>query len=123
MNRTTPITPNRILKNKGYPDADFTIVNNYLNSVASTTEFLYAYATDMLATEEPLVLVFFGDHKPWLGNSGSVYETLGINIDPSTEAGFFNYYATRYLILANDAAKALCGNVFWERANRSPSVS
>ncbi len=100
------------IENKGYPDADFTIVNNYLNSVASTTEFLYAYATDMLATEEPLVLVFFGDHKPWLGNSGSVYETLGINIDPSTEAGFFNYYATRYLILANDAAKALCGNDF-----------
>lgn len=100
------------IENKGYPEADFTIVNNYLNSIAATTEYLYDYAMDMLAMEEPLVLVFFGDHKPWLGNSGAVYETLGINIDLATEEGFFNYYSTRYLILANDAAKKLCGSDF-----------
>ena len=35
----------------------------------------------------------FGDHKPWMGNGGSVYEEMGIDFDTSTLAGFRNYYA------------------------------
>ena len=101
-----------VQRNAGVTDADETILNNYLYTISGTTEHLYTFATDMLATEEPLVLVFFGDHKPWLGNNGSVYGAYGINIDTSTEEGFRNYYGTRYLILANDAAKAVCGNDF-----------
>ncbi len=101
-----------VQKNAGVTDADATIMNNYLDSIAGTTEQLYTFAQEMLATKEPLVLVFFGDHKPWLGNTGSVYTAYGINIDLSTEEGFHNYYTTQYLILANDAAKAVCGNDF-----------
>lgn len=101
-----------VQRNAGVTDADETILNNYLSNIESTTEHLYAFATDMLATKEPLVLVFFGDHKPWLGNNGSVYGAYGINIDTSTEEGFLHYYGTRYLILANDAAKEICGNDF-----------
>ena len=59
-----------------------------------------------------MVIVLFGDHKPWLGDGNSVYETLGINLDFSTEEGFYHYYATRYLIWANDAAKDVLGNNF-----------
>lgn len=73
---------------------------------------LYDFATQMLATDEPVVLVFFGDHKPWMGNGDSVYHELGINIDRSTDEGFRNYYSTRYLILANDAAKRVTGSDF-----------
>lgn len=98
--------------NPGVTPAEETILNNYLNSQKETTEMLYAFAMDMLATEEPLVLVFFGDHKPWMGNNGSVYGAYGINMDTSTADGFENYYGTRYLILANDAAKAVTGNTF-----------
>lgn len=101
-----------VQRNEGATDADETILNNYLYNIKGTTEQLYAFATDMLATEEPLILVFFGDHKPWLGNNGSVYGAYGISIDTSTEEGFRNYYGTRYLILANDAAKKVCGNDF-----------
>ncbi len=93
-------------------EADKNIMNNYLHAQKGTTEYLHAFAMDMLATEEPLVLVFFGDHKPWMGVGGSVYTSYGINIDTSTEEGFMNYYSTRYLILANDAAKKVCGNSF-----------
>lgn len=57
--------------------------------------------------DEPIVLVVFGDHMPWLGNGNSVYEALGVNLDQSTEEGFYNYWSTRYLIWANDAAKAV----------------
>lgn len=100
------------VENKGYSAETETILNNYLNAQRETTELLYKFALDMLDTDEPLVLVFFGDHKPWLGNANSVYHELGINIDTSTEEGFLNYYSTRYLILANDAAKKVCGNDF-----------
>jgi len=98
--------------NPGVSAADETILNNYLNSQKETTDMLYNYVQAMLATEDPLVLVFFGDHKPWMGNNGSVYTAYGINMDVSTEEGFLNYYGTRYLILANDAAKAVTGNDF-----------
>lgn len=98
--------------NPGVSTEDETILNNYLNSQKETTDMLYTFVQEMLATEEPLVLVFFGDHKPWMGNGGSVYSAYGINMDISTEEGFRNYYGTRYLILANDAAKAVTGNDF-----------
>ena len=98
--------------NPGVSASAEAILNNYLNSQKETTDMLYAFVQDMLATEEPLVLVFFGDHKPWMGNNGSVYAEYGINMDVSTEEGFLNYYGTRYLILANDAAKAVTGNEF-----------
>lgn len=100
------------VENGGWSDAAQTILNNYLNAQAETTEMLYDYVMQMLATDEPVVLVFFGDHKPWMGNADSVYHELGINIDRSTDEGFLNYYATRYLILANDAAKRVTGGDF-----------
>ena len=98
------------------------ILNNYLNAQKLTVDYLYTFVNEMLATEEPLVLVFFGDHKPWLGNNGSSYESFGINIDTSTREGFLNYYSTRYLILANDAAKEVTGNPFRGRG-QTMSVS
>lgn len=93
-------------------EGDMNILNNYLNAQKGTTDYLYNYVKEMLATEEPLVIVLFGDHKPWMGNNGSVYEAYGISIDTSTEEGFLNYYSTRYLIIANDAAKEVCQNDF-----------
>ena len=100
------------VENGGWSEASQTILNNYLNAQAETTAMLYDFATQMLATDEPVVLVFFGDHKPWMGNGDSVYHELGINIDRSTDEGFRNYYSTRYLILANDAAKRVTGSDF-----------
>ena len=100
------------VENGGWSDAAQTILNNYLNAQAETTAMLYDFAEKMLATEEPLVLVFFGDHKPWMGNADSVYHELELNIDRASDEGFLNYYSTRYLILANDAAKRVTGNSF-----------
>ena len=48
--------------------------------------------------DEPCVVVAFGDHKPWLGEENSVYEMLGIDLDVSDLEGFYDYYATPYII-------------------------
>ena len=44
-----------------------------------------------------------------LGNSNLTYKELGVDLDASTMSGIMNYYSTRYLIWANDAAKELTG--------------
>ena len=59
-----------------------------------------------------MVVVLYGDHNPWLGDSASVYAELGIDLDVHTETGFLQYYSTRYVIWANEAAKAQLGNDF-----------
>ena len=100
------------VKSDHVSEADKNILNNYLHAQKQTTELLYTFVTEMLATEDPLVIVLFGDHKPWMGDFGHVYGSYGISIDTSTPEGFANYYSTRYLIIANDAAKELCQNDF-----------
>ena len=100
------------LENPGVSLSDERMLNNYLNSIKGTTNHLYTFANDMLATSEPLVLVFFGDHMPSMDTGGRVLSAYGVNLDTATKEGFENYYGTQYLILANDAAKEVSGNPF-----------
>ena len=88
------------------------IVDNYLGSVMDTAEQLQWLLDRFRGEERPVVLVVFGDHKPWLGYGNSAYQELGVNLDLSTDQGFYNYYATRYFIWANDAAKEALGGGF-----------
>ena len=101
-------------------EESYYIMNNYLGSLASTQLYLKELVDDLRDRDEPVVLVLYGDHKPWLGDSNSVYNELGINIDLSQDEGFFNYYTTRYLIWANDAARDLVGDRF---SGQGPAVS
>ena len=88
------------------------IINNYLGSIKDTSWRLKMFVDKIKAEEEPVVLVLFGDHKPWLGDGNSVYNELGINLNVATAEGFLNYYSTEYVIVANDAAKELFANKF-----------
>lgn len=92
-----------------YSAATANIVDNYLGSVMDTAEQLQWLFDRFRQEERPVVLVVFGDHKPWLGYSNSAYQELGVNLELSGEEGFYNYYATRYMIWANDAAKEALG--------------
>lgn len=88
------------------------ILNNYFGSIANTNKNLAAFFDHYRASDDPVVIVLFGDHNPWLGDGNSVYEELGLDIDTSQTQGFLNYYGTRYLIWANDAAKQALGQSF-----------
>lgn len=93
-------------------DKSYNILNNYLEGVYNTTQHISDLIDYFRGRSEPVVVVLFGDHKPWLGDDSSVYKELGINIDQSTEEGFYNFYATPYIIWANDAAKSALDNDF-----------
>lgn len=103
-----------------YSTATTNIVDNYLGSVSDTAEQLQWLLDRFRAEERPVVVVVFGDHKPWFGDGNSAYQELGVNLDTGTEEGFYNYYSTRYLLWANDAAKAVLGNDF---VGEGPDVS
>ena len=86
------------------------IVDNYLGSVMDTANQLQRLFNRFRQESRPVVLLVFGDHKPWLGYGNSAYQELGVNLDLATEEGFYNYYSTRYLIWANDAAREIIGH-------------
>ena len=90
-------------------DETYNMLNNYLAGVADTTRRLADLADYFRACDEPVVLVFFGDHMPWMGNGNSGYADMGLDLDLGSQEGFLNYYSTRYYIWANDAARAVTG--------------
>ena len=98
------------LWNGDVSDYSYYVINNYLGSVKDTIDRLVRFKTQLEELDEPVVLVVFGDHKPWLGDNSASYKELGINLDQSTTEGFMNYYSTRYLIWANSAAKEIIGD-------------
>lgn len=104
----------------GYTSAERNILNNYFGSVYNTNENLTAFFDYFRGHSDPVVIVIFGDHNPWLGDGNSVYDAIGLNLDFSTEEGFYNYYSTRYLIWANDAAKEVLGRDF---TGEGPTIS
>ncbi len=89
----------------GWSEESCNILNNYLNGIADTISELVRFTDELESLDRPIVLVFFGDHKPWLGNDSSVYRELEVDLGTETIEGFTNYYATPYLIWANRAAK------------------
>jgi hypothetical protein len=76
---------------------------------------------------EPMVVVLYGDHKPWLSEETGMsfgdedfYRELKLHFDLDTEEGLLAYISTPYLIWANDAAKELCGCDF---SGTAPTIS
>ena len=108
------------IANYDLDDASRYILSNYLGSVQNTQEHLKVMVDTFREVDEPIVLVLFGDHKPWLGNGGSVYSGLGIDLSQGSKDSFYDYWSTSYLIWANDAAKAALGT---ELVGRGPDIS
>ena len=102
------------------PDSDWFIVNNYLWGLQDTARRMQEMVDRFRSIDEPVILVFYGDHKPWLGEQSITYDALGIDIRSSSDESFRNYYATEYLFWANDAAKAILGT---DLVGQGPEIS
>lgn len=89
-----------------------TIFNNYLLGLEKTITAVTGMVEELKKMEEPVVLVLFGDHKPWAGNGNTAYQAAGVSFEMSGLEGFHNYYSTPYLIWANDAARKTLGSDF-----------
>ena len=99
-------------KTSGLPEESCYVFNNYLHGANITISAMTLLAQQLEEMEEPVVLVLFGDHKPWGGNSNDAYYGIGASLDTTALEGFYQYYATPYLIWANSAAKETLGREF-----------
>lgn len=112
--------PTAYVNREGLTKETYCAVNNYLGGVADTAKQVAAFVDGFRDEADPVVLVFFGDHKPTLGAGNSAYASLGVNMDRTTGRGFENYYATPYWIWMNDAAKQVLGT---DPAGEGPTIS
>ncbi|MBR6825555.1 MAG: sulfatase-like hydrolase/transferase, partial [Oscillospiraceae bacterium] len=92
---------------EGISDTAYYIMNNYLSGVRRTADQVAAYVDLYREDSQPVVLVFFGDHKAVLGDSNAAYEELGLDIGGGSFESCFNTFSTPYVIWANDAARTL----------------
>ena len=104
-------------RKKHYKNNMYNIINNYLSGIAKTDKALKKIIDYFEKEEEPVVVVLFGDHNPWLGENHIVYDMLGINLDIATLDGFKNYYETPYIIWGNQGAKNMFNKDFIKKGN------
>lgn len=99
---------NPLLLDERFSDECRYTVSNYLALLRRGDEALAELVDRLRDDPDPVVLVTFGDHLPPLDDS--YYREIGLNLKLGTDQGFLNYYTTRYLIWANDAAKQILGH-------------
>ena len=102
---------------ENYDAESYNIVNNYLANIYKTDQAIKVLYDYIQAEKEPIVLVLFGDHNPYLGEENAGFTMLGIDLDLGNEIGGCNYYQTPYLITANQAAKDNFKSDFYGRGD------
>ena len=79
-------------------------VSVYAEGIRDSSRLLYDLTEYFNGQEDPLLLIFWGDHLPAMGKSYSVYREIGMYIgDESDVASAIDTYTTPFLIWANRA--------------------
>ncbi len=79
-----------------------TMLRVYTEGVRDADALLGSLWQYFAQRQEPVVLVFFGDHLPYLGDNQKGYAELGLT--DGADWGTLTSYETPYVIWANDAA-------------------
>ncbi len=84
------------------------LLNSYFMGIRDNDYEIGRLADYFSNCDEPVVLVFFGDHLPGFSNGMEFFDILDYNIDINgTDEQRLNLYSTPFLIWENDAAAAL----------------
>lgn len=83
-----------------------TLLSVYIEGARDADAMLGRLRAYFAAQEAPVVLAFFGDHLPYLGDNQAGYQEAGISLTPEENGtdSFLRAYETPYVIWANDAA-------------------
>lgn len=86
--------------------AAYNILNNYINGLSRCDQALGYLADSLDEIDEPVVLVYFADHLPYLGENYLAYKALGFNIGQTGDLeAYLNQYETPWFIWCNRAAR------------------
>lgn len=114
---STSLDGEEYISHQGLNDEAYYLINNYLHGIKDTGEQISAYVDQFREDEEPVVLLFFGDHKASYGNANSYYALLGLNDSVYALDGCVDMYSVPYFIWANDAAREILGQDFSGEGN------
>ena len=90
--------------NAAVSDETRTMLNVYAEGIRDADAMLKELTDYFSATEEPVLLVFYGDHLPYFGDERKGYAELGLDIALGDAAADpLDSYRTPYFIWANDA--------------------
>ena len=104
-------TPDKYGEGYSYPDVPLnisvsghveTLLKVYIEGARDADAMLGQLKEYFSAQEKPVVLVFFGDHLPYLGDNQVGYEELGMAAEPYWAE--LASYETPFVIWANDTA-------------------
>ena len=98
-------------------DAVRSLLEVYIEGARDADAMLGRLVEYFSAQEEPVMLVFFGDHLPYLGDSQAGYEELGIAADEHWDA--IGSYETPYVIWVNDSA---ADELDWNEAAKATEI-
>ena len=90
-----------------------TLLKVYVEGVRDADAMLGRLRFFCASQAKPVILVYFGDHLPYLGNDMLGYRELGLDVASADQRDPFSPYKTPYVIWANDAAAEALD---WDRA-------
>jgi len=97
-----------LVKPYGMEDSTYEMINSYLYGLRESDRALGYLVSELKNLDEPVVLLYFGDHLPFLNSDYEGYKALNFNIGQGKGVeAFVNHYSTPYFIWSNDAAKEL----------------
>lgn len=104
-----PIGYPEVLKHNGSVDEEYYhLINNYLGGLKKNDEALGYLVKELEKSEEPVVLMYFGDHLPFLGSEFAGYDAMKYDVGTSYGIDeYLNTYETPYFIWSNSSAKDL----------------
>lgn len=117
--------PEMLHRKKEMDISAYRLLNNYINGVSRCDQALGQLVDSISEIEEPVVLLYFADHLPFLGENDLGYKALNFDVNQSGEAeAFLNHYGTPFFIWSNRAAqKLLAGNGVPLLTGNAPMIS
>jgi len=100
------------------------MINNYTAGLKQCDAALGYLVEQLNQTEEPVVLLYFGDHLPFLGTDFAGYKAMNYPISDSGDmTSFINTYETPYFIWSNNSAKHLLELKEKKVKGKAPTIS
>ncbi len=100
--------PQVLSKESNVDEEYYYMVNNYINGLKQCDEALGLLVGKFKEMDEPIVLLYFSDHLPFLGENFAGYNAMNYEVGTSgSMESYINTYKVPYFIWSNDAAKEL----------------
>ncbi|MBR4893237.1 MAG: sulfatase-like hydrolase/transferase [Clostridia bacterium] len=90
---------------EGMDDTAYYTVDNYVQGLKDADNFLKIIKDYIETLDRPVIVLFFGDHLPFLDAELSYYDLIGYDITSENKEAYYNKHKTQYLIFSNTKFK------------------